>query len=131
MIQTSSESLEETLNDLNDVLKVQSINETELEEIDGGKILDSIVAIHNDDLINIEATIENNIPESLKLLGIKKYIIEIFNNLITNSVKYREPNRKLEITVDAQETIENITVNFKDNGTGLDLEKWQAIVWYV
>ena len=78
MIQTSSESLEETLNDLNDVLKVQSINETELKEIDGGKILDSIVAIHNDDLINIEATIENNIPESLKLLGIKKYIIEIF-----------------------------------------------------
>ena len=124
MIQTSSESLEETLNDLNDVLKVQSINETELKEIDGGKILDSIVAIHNDDLAKIEATIENNIPESLKLLGIKKYIIEIFNNLITNSVKYREPSRKLEITVDAQETIENIIVNFKDNGTGLDLEKY-------
>jgi signal transduction histidine kinase len=53
----------------------------------------------------------------------KAYIESIILNLLTNSIKYKSENRKLKITVTAEQVDENLYITFKDNGIGIDLER--------
>lgn len=53
----------------------------------------------------------------------KSYLESIFLNLLTNSIKYREPSRQLRITIASKVVENNLFMTFKDNGIGIDLEK--------
>ena len=53
----------------------------------------------------------------------KSYLESIFLNLLTNSIKYREPSRQLRITIATKVVDNNLFMTFKDNGIGIDLEK--------
>ncbi|GEO04942.1 hypothetical protein AAE02nite_26060 [Adhaeribacter aerolatus] len=56
--------------------------------------------------------------------GIRAYWYSIFQNLISNAIKYRFADRLLQITVTASvETAEKKVILFSDNGSGFDLKK--------
>lgn len=62
--------------------------------------------------------------EKVSVLNVNKtYIESILLNLLTNSIKYRAENRTLKITVTASQLNNSITLIFKDNGIGIDLER--------
>jgi signal transduction histidine kinase len=44
-------------------------------------------------------------------------------NLLTNAIKYKSENRKLKITINANEVDDTVYLIFKDNGIGIDLER--------
>lgn len=52
----------------------------------------------------------------------KAYLESIFVNLLTNAIKYKHPNRPLQITVTSEVRDENIILYFRDNGIGFDKE---------
>ena len=47
----------------------------------------------------------------------------IFNNLIRNSIKYRNPDQQPLITIKSTKENGKIILTFKDNGLGIDLNK--------
>ena len=47
----------------------------------------------------------------------------IFYNLITNSIKYKNPVLPLVLEIKSEMTENVIRLTFKDNGIGIDLEK--------
>lgn len=49
-----------------------------------------------------------------------KWIVFILNQILQNSVKYKEINRNLEIEIYAKKCKENITLYIKDNGIGIE-----------
>ncbi|EKD91361.1 MAG: multi-sensor signal transduction histidine kinase [uncultured bacterium] len=50
----------------------------------------------------------------------KTRITEVITNLITNAVKYTDPNGRVEISVETDQT--QVTTHVKDNGHGIDKE---------
>jgi signal transduction histidine kinase len=62
--------------------------------------------------------------ENVTVVNVNKtYIESILLNLLTNSIKYRSESRTLKITITATQLNDSITLVFKDNGIGIDLER--------
>ncbi|MNE29875.1 Phytochrome-like protein cph1 [compost metagenome] len=62
----------------------------------------------------------DKVPE---LITNKAYIESILLNLLTNSIKYKSENRKLKISITAEQIEQRTILTFKDNGIGIDLER--------
>ncbi|MGZ3901885.1 MAG: sensor histidine kinase, partial [Bacteroidia bacterium] len=58
-----------------------------------------------------------------KIISVKSYVHSIFYNLISNSIKYRQPDQTLVIAIKSFVNKEKIMISFKDNGIGIDLIK--------
>jgi signal transduction histidine kinase len=52
----------------------------------------------------------------------KAYLESVFQNLFTNSIKYKSPKRKLKINITSNESPNYIILKFIDNGIGIDTE---------
>ena len=102
MIQKSSEKLEETLNQLNEIVRIQSTDKNDLMPIVVRPILDDVCDSINAILKQSKANISIDIEDSLKVLGIKPYLSSVFLNLLTNSIKYRHPKRALKIQIETK-----------------------------
>jgi len=62
--------------------------------------------------------IENNIPQDITVQANFLQIKELFDNLISNAIKYSQPD-DIKITLDAQKKDEFIIISIKDTGIGL------------
>jgi len=123
MIQKSSEKLEETLNQLNEIIKIQATNKNDLIKIKVKPILLDVCESINAIIKESKAKISIDIDEEISVWGIKPYLTSIFLNLLTNSIKYRNSDNVLHIQIEAK-VLENQTIlSFKDNGLGIDLER--------
>ncbi|MGB4400777.1 MAG: ATP-binding protein, partial [Daejeonella sp.] len=58
-----------------------------------------------------------------EIYSLRSYMHSIFLNLVTNSIKYRRPNQLLKIAIDSSTENEKLTIRYKDNGRGIDLDK--------
>jgi len=60
-----------------------------------------------------------------------KYVASIFHNLISNALKYRSPDRVLNIDVSTYKKGASIFLTVKDNGLGIDLGKHKDHVFKI
>lgn len=80
-----------------------------------GNILDMEKMFFEGKNVNIKNNITKDITVQVDLLQMK----ELFDNLISNAVKYSQPDG-VTITLDAQKKDDNIIVSIKDTGIGLE-----------
>lgn len=66
-----------------------------------------------------------NIPD--KLVGVKVLIQQLFTNLIQNAIKFRSPQRPLQIVIDAEKTDDYWQFTVSDNGIGIQDEYAEKI----
>ncbi|MEZ5003746.1 MAG: HAMP domain-containing sensor histidine kinase [Chitinophagales bacterium] len=59
----------------------------------------------------------------------KPYLDSLFNNLIGNSIKYRDTDKINEISIATSKTKEGILIEYSDNGIGIDLGKYRDKVF--
>ena len=64
-------------------------------------------------------SIQNNIPQDIAVHADFLQIKELFDNLISNAIKYSQEG-ELTITLDAQKKDDVIIISVKDNGIGLE-----------
>ena len=57
-------------------------------------------------------------------MSVPAYLESIILNLITNAVKYGSPSRSTKISLEASKGDKGITFSVKDNGLGIDLERY-------
>ncbi|MCY1234546.1 Adaptive-response sensory-kinase SasA [compost metagenome] len=60
--------------------------------------------------------------DSLSFIN-KAYLESIMLNLLTNAIKYRNPAKKLKITIATKEKHDKTILTFEDNGIGIDIER--------
>ena len=125
MIHVSAEKLEETLNQLNEIIRIQSTDKKDLVSFRVRPILDDVCKSINAIIKESNSKITMEVDEELKVYGIKPYVSSVFLNLITNSIKYRNPNKTLNIQIRAKVLKNQTILMFKDNGLGIDLKKHQ------
>ena len=56
------------------------------------------------------------------VMGDRVLLMQLFQNLIDNTVKFRDRGRPLEIDIDAVEHDEGVAVRIRDNGIGIDAQ---------
>jgi PAS domain S-box-containing protein len=62
--------------------------------------------------------------DELRISGNRAYLYSIFYNLLSNSIKYRSPERPLTVTIHcAREAASGARISFADNGSGFDTYK--------
>ncbi len=120
---TSTHLLNETINDLVKVVIIKDNPSIQKEEV---LIKDVFENVFNQlsFLISLHKPILKIELEKVTILNINKaYLESILLNLFTNAIKYRSPKRTLRIFVSSKEVGDEITLIFKDNGIGIDLER--------
>jgi|GEM_PF-880414 len=120
---TSSRKLDEVITDLNQILQVRHDALIEQKQtVCFSELLEDIkIGIGN--LIQKEAvTFKTNFKEVDEIKTLKSYLHSIFFNLVTNSIKYRQPNINPLITITSRMVGNKIILLFKDNGLGINTE---------
>jgi signal transduction histidine kinase len=119
-----AKNLGETMNELMDTLKAKTHPDVELTEIRFKEILDKVVQSLEGELIVAEASVTFDFNEAATINYSKPYLESIFQNLLTNAIKYRSPERKL--LVHFKSAINNgvTELRVQDNGQGIDLKRF-------
>jgi PAS domain S-box-containing protein len=123
MLSEASNNLLDTLDNLNDVISINTHTNIEKQKIN---LHDKVISVNQNlisYLFNNNATIKNNIPTNFNVKSVPSYLDNILTNFITNSVRYKDPNRKPIITLSAVKKNNYSILTIADNGLGIDLEK--------
>ncbi|MEM9000791.1 MAG: PAS domain-containing protein [Bacteroidota bacterium] len=124
MIRISSERLDETIVQLNEVIKIQTDEGKKMQRIRLASTIQSVMESINGLIAESSAKITIDIPAESEVLAIKPYLTSIFLNLFTNSIKYRNPKRKLSIKIESHHDDDKTVLSFTDNGKGIDLTSY-------
>ncbi|MEI1278447.1 PAS domain S-box protein [Leptospira venezuelensis] len=121
----SVDYLQETLDSLVEVLKIQEGTKRKIETVRFDSVLKKIVRILEGQLLETSAEIRSDFSSLEEFEYDKAYLESILLNLISNSIKYRSAHRipKIEIRTEISEGKYLLIV--EDNGLGIDLKKYQ------
>ncbi|MBU2947261.1 PAS domain-containing sensor histidine kinase [Zobellia uliginosa] len=124
MLTQASDNLLETLENLNEVVAINSNVNLERKPIRLNQRIVSVKRNLKEFLVNNNAKIVNSISEHTTVKVIPSYIDSILMNFITNAVKYRHPDRQPIINLSATSENGFIVLSIEDNGLGIDLKKY-------
>lgn len=119
-----AKNLSETMNELMDTLKARTQQQPELTEIRFKEVLDKVVQSLEGELIASQASVTFDFNEAPSIRYAKPYLESIFQNLLTNAIKYRSSERKPEIHFKSSTIDGRLELSVSDNGQGIDLDRF-------
>jgi signal transduction histidine kinase len=111
------------MNELMETLKVKTDTDIPRIEIRFKEIFDKVVQSLEGELIQRSASISFDFNDAPKIYYSKAYLESIFQNLLSNALKYSSPKRKPEIKVTTTTVDTGVELRVQDNGLGIDLAK--------
>lgn len=119
----STHLLNETINDLVKVIFIKDNPSIQKEEVFLSEVFESVFSQLNYLIDMYQPILKINL-EKKSLPDINKaYLESIILNLLTNAIKYRNPAKKLKISIATKETENGTILTVKDNGIGIDIER--------
>jgi signal transduction histidine kinase len=117
------ESLHEVFDELVESIQVQNDTEIVWDTNDFTESVERILKGFNTEIVNTGAVfcVEHQDVPTIKFPS--KYFNSILHNLISNAIKYRSPNRPLQVTVEAHKKGNKVILRIQDNGLGIDLNR--------
>lgn len=123
MLTDASDNLLETLDNLNEVIDINTNTNLEKKSIQLNHKIDQIKENLHAFLINNNAKIINKISNSVTINIVPTYIDNILTSFITNAIKYKSPHRDPIIKLNSKKEGKYTLVSITDNGLGIDLKK--------
>lgn len=125
----STHLLNETIHDLTKVITIKDNPSIKNEKVQIQDVFKNIFIQLKLQIKTIKPELNINYENVSKINTNKSYLESILLNLFTNSFKYRSKNRNLIIDITISKTNDIITIHFKDNGIGIDLERHKSKVF--
>ncbi len=123
MLNNASDSLLETIANLNEVVEITGGKDLEKKEVNLNQSIkyveQNLAALIVEENVSIINTVGNDV--SIKV--VPAYMESILLNFITNAIKYRSPERKPIIRLASNAEAGYTVLKITDNGLGIDLEK--------
>lgn len=120
----SVRNLDDVIIDLNNILDINNdVNMQKIENVFFADIIESVKSDLTYLIKNENATINLKLGTMSSVSAPRNYLYSIFHNLIINSIKYKRAAVAPVITITSAEEPGKITIKFKDNGKGIDLNK--------
>jgi signal transduction histidine kinase len=123
----SANDLGYVIKDLNTILEIKRQTKN-LTEINLEETLQRTRAMLEEDIRNSQVEIQSELHVTT-IVSVAPYIESIFYNLISNSIKYRDAERKLIITIKSSMKDNLVCLSFSDNGLGIDLERFKDSIF--
>ena len=123
-LKTLSTSLTKTITNLSEIVSIENNKVTKIEKLFLAEEADKILNMLEVVIIENKAKIVNNINPELYIYYNSTYLESIIQNLLTNAIKYKHPERDPEVSINSSISDDNILVKISDNGIGIDLNKF-------
>lgn len=123
-IKQSVKQLDDTLNDLVEIVSSKSGEQIIRESLSLPIELDQVMASIENQLKQSGAIIKSDFSEAEYINFPKRYLTSILLNLLTNAVKYRSAERALVITIKTHIEKDFTILSFTDNGIGINMQKF-------
>lgn len=117
------ESLHEVFDELVESIQVQNDTEIEWDDNDIGEAIDRVLKAFNTEIINTSSIfcVEHHGVPTVKFPS--KYLNSILHNLVSNAIKYRSPERPLQVSVEFVKKGDKVILKIRDNGLGIDMNR--------
>lgn len=110
--------MERLLRGLRDYWQVSERQSAALERIDLSDVLEKALLNVQDAVIETGAAIHSSpLPE---VYAVETPMMQVFQNLLANALKYRSPERNPEISIGAEQRPNEWVISVTDNGLGID-----------
>lgn len=123
MLKTSTGKLEETIQNLNEIITIQNTLNQSKTVLNLKREMEKTFAAINDTILEANITIINNLDEDTMVEVVPAYLDSILLNLLTNAIKYRSPERAPVVTISSGQQENYIVLSINDNGLGMDLNR--------
>ncbi|MEQ6119596.1 PAS domain-containing sensor histidine kinase [Reichenbachiella sp. MALMAid0571] len=123
MMKSSSERLRQTINNYVDTISTTEQLHAYEDELDLKESLDIVVQSIDTLVQTSGTTINSNFSELEKIRFNHAYLKSIFQNLITNSIKYSRPDCPPVISIYSKRSNGVSQIIISDNGMGFDMDK--------
>lgn len=117
-------NLNETFSELVESLQVKQDLEIKSEKLLVSDILKKTEEGLQGEINESHAVIQADFSEAPTINYPPKYLYSIFQNLLSNALKYRSPNRNPSILLKTKYENGKIILSVSDNGQGIDLSKY-------
>ncbi|OYU56214.1 MAG: hypothetical protein CFE25_02925 [Chitinophagaceae bacterium BSSC1] len=119
---TTTTRLNETLNDLIHILLVKNNTNIEIKPLSFKLALEQVTQSITAVMENSGIELEIDFSGAPNVLFNQAYLESIFQNLITNSIRYKSPDRVPKVLIKTFKNQQDIHLVFSDNGIGFDME---------
>jgi signal transduction histidine kinase len=123
-IQSISNSLNETVRHLEEVVKVQAAIIGDKKIIKFEPLFKNMLRALSNNIEEVNARIEYDFSRCTAINYVPAYLDSILQNLLTNSLKYRHPDRQPVIKCHTYIKNKHIYLIFEDNGIGIDMVRY-------
>ncbi|HDZ06981.1 hypothetical protein LCGC14_0051730 [marine sediment metagenome] len=114
--------LTETLNALIETITIKHNAVHKRQELSFEHTLHKTKEILAAELIETGALIDYKFSKAENVMYNPIYLESIFLNLVSNSIKYRSPDRRAKICITSKVVNQKTIIEFKDNGIGIDMK---------
>ncbi len=120
-IDKSMHKLDTVVYDLNTILSVRESITKILELVDLQELTKDVITSRlEDELRNCQAILTTDFKAHTYFLGIRSYVENVVYQLVSNAIKYKDPDRQLTIHISTTETAnDEICFSVRDNGLGV------------
>jgi PAS domain S-box-containing protein len=122
-LKSISKGFSSTVNHLNQIVKAQNQSKINSECINLKEYIDDALETLRIQLTGSNAVVKNNVSPEVCLDVNPAYMESILLNFLTNSIKYRHPDRAPVIELSSSIEDHKTLLFIKDNGIGINLEK--------
>ncbi|HKG06171.1 MAG TPA: ATP-binding protein [Pedobacter sp.] len=124
LLRTVSDSLNETMINLNNVVNIQTNLDIVTTSLSLHDYITNTLNVLSDQ-INIKAAqVINNVSSDTFVVYNPAYLESILLNFISNAIRYSHPDRKPLIMLSIHREEEQLVLEVTDNGIGIDLNKY-------
>ncbi len=123
-VKSISESLKTTIDHLSEIVKIQTEIGKERKRIEFEPAFKTVLSALESNITTTQADIRYDFSKCSDINYIPAYLESIFQNLLTNALKYRSPDRKPEIRCRSEKEGSHIYIYFEDNGLGIDMDRF-------
>ncbi|WP_143308870.1 PAS domain S-box protein [Chitinophaga vietnamensis] len=124
MVHEVIKKIDETLNDLVEVVQIRKDVNVEREKLVFAERLQKVKDILLVDIEKSHIHITYNFDEVPVIEYPRVYLDSILQNFITNAIRYRSPERTPALHLQTSRGQESIVLTVEDNGVGIDMERF-------
>ncbi|HEX5555152.1 MAG TPA: sensor histidine kinase [Chitinophagaceae bacterium] len=121
ILSRSVKRFERTINSLVEILNIQNQEKQISKDLDFKETFLLIKEEYQEILKEAKAKIKTDFSGAPHITYIEGYLQSLLHNLISNSLKYRDPSRNLQIVIKTTPSANGVILTFTDNGVGMDL----------
>ena len=120
----TAEEVDSVIRDLNQILRIKN-TPSHLEAYDLEDGLAKVISSLEKEIVDSGASIQTNFSKGQLIMTSKPYFDNIVYALLSNSIKFKHPDRNPFITITTINTGEHLCLIVTDNGLGIDLTKFK------